>query len=70
VEDKMREHKRNIYIILVAVSVIVFFGSFGAIDTGIISVKQGVWQIVISLLSCIWFGNLLRIETNRIASFD
>ena len=66
----MREHKHNIYIILVAVSVIVLFGSFGAIDTGIISVKQGVWQIVISLLSCIWFGNLLRIETNRIASFD
>lgn len=57
--------KKNLYAIGVLLSALLMLGGAGSIEMGSLTYEEGLWQIVISMASGLWWWNLLRIEENR-----
>lgn len=57
--------KKNLYAIAVLVFSIFLFGTAGAMELNVITFEEGCWQIAVSMVSALWFWNLLRIEETR-----
>ena len=57
--------RKTIYGLAVAIFVVIIFGSLCAVDYGDLTIGEGIWQILISAIGALWFGNLIRIENAR-----
>ena len=56
---------KKVYGVMVALAVIVFLGSFGAIETDSVTIGQGMMQIGASVITGIVGALLYRLEERR-----
>lgn len=57
--------KKTLYAIAVLCNAILMLGGAGSIELNALTYEEGLWQIVLSMISGLWWWNLLRIEENR-----
>lgn len=56
---------KTLYAIAVFIFSVLLLGTAGAVEQGMITFGEALWQIGISMAAGLWFWNLLRIEENR-----
>lgn len=56
---------KKLYGVVIAIAVILFFGTFGAIETDTITLGQGMLQIAASVLAGVIGGFMYRTEVLR-----
>ena len=61
------ERREKLYIIGCILAAILLFGTVGGIDHDVISLDQGIWQTIWSLILGLWCCNGIRMEETRAA---
>lgn len=59
--------RKKLYAIGVLLCALLMLGTAGAMEVGDITLKEGAWQVGVSVAGALWWWNLLRIEEIRIA---
>jgi len=59
--------RSKLYFVAVMVFTILLMITAVQTHTGVMSIYDACWQIVVSVLGSLWFWNLLRIEMTRSA---
>jgi hypothetical protein len=62
---KGSERREKLYIIGCILAAILLFGTVGGLDCNTISLEQGIWQTVWSMILGLWCFNGIRLEENR-----
>ena len=61
------ERRERIYAVGCLLASILLFGTVGGLDCDTISIEQGIWQTIWSLILGLWCYNGVRLEETRAA---
>lgn len=61
------ERRERIYAVGCLLASILLFGTVGGLDCDTISIEQGIWQTIWSLILGLWCWNGIRLEETRAA---
>ena len=61
------ERREKLYIIGCILAAVMIFGTIGGLDCDTISIEQGIWQTIWSLILWLWCCNGIRLEETRAA---
>lgn len=59
--------RSNLYAVAVFLFAVLMLGTSGAVMVGSITLTEGIWQTVVSMVGGLFFWNLLRLEETRTA---
>lgn len=61
------ERRERIYVVGCLLASILLFGTVGGLECDTISIEQGIWQAIWSLILGLWCCNGVRLEETRAA---
>lgn len=61
------ERRERIYAVGCLLAAILLFGTVGGLDCDTITIEQGIWQTIWSLILELWCCNGIRLEETRAA---
>lgn len=61
------ERRERIYAVGCLLAAILLFGTVGGLDCDTITIEQGIWQTIWSLILGLWCCNGIRLEETRAA---